>query len=78
MTKENRNYLYQMTPRPKGEIIRQWIADSGLTIREIEEKYGITRMTLYRAMKGYRIRHTTLKKLAQIIGINWWDLVEEW
>ena len=77
-TTNRREYKYHLMPITRGDLIKKWIVESGLSIREIEKTYGIARNTLYRAIYGKRLQHTTIKKIANMIGVDWRILVEEW
>lgn len=76
--RKKRKYTYHTQPVPKADVIRAWVYGSGMSIREIEETTGIFRNTIYRMMRGERVRVYTLQKLARAMGVNWQELVARW
>lgn len=52
-------------------------ADSGLTLKQIKNKSGISYGTLKAIEKGEKIRLSTLSKLATVLNVKSIDLLKE-
>lgn len=64
-----------MTQPTVGEVIRQKRREAGLTLKDVGEILGVSRMQVSRIERGERALHMRhAKKLAELFG---WEIVKQ-
>lgn len=57
--------------------LREVRKKSGMTLRDLSEKVGVTAQAISRYEKGERTPTVkTAKKIGKILGISWYDIID--